>query len=351
MERQQQQPIIIQQSSGSGFFAKIGWLGFIVCAGFLIRHYFERDAYFDSSGGIQEKFHSGSKRSSTTDKVAIISITGIIGSGDGVVKQQIDRVRADEDVKAVVLRVDSPGGTVTGSDYIYHHLKKLKADKDIPFVVSMGSMAASGGYYVSMAVGDERDSIFAEPTTLTGSIGVIIPHYDVSGLLDQYAVKNDSISSHPRKQMLSMTRAMSAEDRQIIQRQVDEMLERFVGIVKEGRPEFRVDGVQHDGVNLATGEVFTAPSALEFGLVDKIGFIEDAIDRALELAKLNRKTARIVKYKSIGSLFDIPLMQSLGNQSSELDLLFELSTPRAYYLSTTLPPFISSRRLGLRLAD
>src|SRR5688500_19769660 len=106
--------------------------------------------------------------------------------GDGFVKRQIDRIREDENVKAIVVRVDSPGGTVTGSDYIYHHLKKLRKEKNVPIVVSMGGMAASGGYYVSMAVGDEKDTIFAEPTCETGSIGVILPHYDLSGLMARY---------------------------------------------------------------------------------------------------------------------------------------------------------------------
>ena len=100
-------------------------------------------------------------------------------------KKQIDQVRDDNHVKAVVLRVDSPGGTVTGSDYIYHHLKKLAEERQIPMVVSMGSVAASGGYYVAMAAGEKENTIYAEPTTWTGSIGVIIPHYDLTGLLEK----------------------------------------------------------------------------------------------------------------------------------------------------------------------
>ena len=159
--------------------------------------------YFDSTGGIQEKFHSGS--TSARSKVAIIDVSGVIGMSDDFVKKQIDRVREDENVKAVVVRVDSPGGTITGSDYILHHLTELKRDRELPLVVSMGSIAASGGYYVSMAVGDTPNTIYAEPTTTTGSIGVIIPHYDVSGLLARYDVKDDSIVTHPRNQLLIMT--------------------------------------------------------------------------------------------------------------------------------------------------
>ena len=93
------------------------------------------------------------------NKVAIISISGVIMSGEGYVKNQIDRARDDSSVKAVVVRLDSPGGTVTGSDYIFHHLDKLRQEKGIPLVVSMGSIATSGGYYVSMAVGEQEKSI------------------------------------------------------------------------------------------------------------------------------------------------------------------------------------------------
>jgi signal peptide peptidase SppA len=136
----------------------------------------------------------------------VLRVAGIIAEGDGYAKRQIDRIREDENVKAVVVRVDSPGGTVTGSDYLYHHLTRLRKEKGVPLVVSMGSIAASGGYYVSMAVGDQEKSIFAEPSGATGSIGVIIPHYSLTGLMKRYEIENTSIASHPNKQMLSMTK-------------------------------------------------------------------------------------------------------------------------------------------------
>jgi protease-4 len=266
--------------------------------------------------------------------------------GDGFVKRQIDKVREDTGVKAIVLRVDSPGGTVTGSDYIYHHLKKLRADKgNIPLVVSMGSMAASGGYYVSMAVEDQENVIFAEPTTTTGSIGVIIPHYNVKGLMDQYHVVDDSIASHERKQMLSMTRELSPEHRAIIQQYVNESFGRFKNIVKSGRPIFAKDASALD--QLATGEIFSADQALKHGLVDKIGFVEDAIDRAIELANLNKDDVRVVKFKKPAALFDIGAMAQAKGASgdmSNIGALLELSTPRAYYLFSAFPTLATSRR-------
>src|SRR5438045_8468491 len=102
----------------------------------------------------------------------------------------------------------------------------------------MGGIAASGGYYVSMAVGDKPDTIFAEPTCTTGSIGVMIPHYDISGLMKEYGVKDDSLATHPRKLMLSMTREMSAEERELVQSHIDDMFVRFKSIDQERRPHF-----------------------------------------------------------------------------------------------------------------
>jgi protease-4 len=341
------QPIIIHQS-GSLFWriaAGIGWLGLMVAGIIVLSQWIGFAEYFDTTHGIEEKYVSGDKFAS--DKIAIISIEGVIMEGDGFVKQQIDRIREDSNVKAIVVRVDSPGGTVTGSDFIYHHLKKLKAEKKIPLVVSMGSMAASGGYYVSMAVEDQENAIFAEPTTTTGSIGVIIPHYNVAELMKEHGVVDDSIASHERKQMLSMTRDLSPEHRAIIQSYVDESFGRFKNIVKSGRSLFQKDGAALD--QLATGEIFSADQALKHGLVDKIGFIEEAIDRALELAKLQKDDVRVVKFNKpatlLGGLGAAEARQQLGlNQMNSLSSVLELSTPRAFYLFTSFPTLAISKR-------
>jgi protease-4 len=342
----QPQPIVIYQS-GSLFWrimAGLGWLGLFITGCIVLSQWATLAEYFDTTEGITEKYVSGSKFGS--DKIAVISIEGVIMEGDGFVKRQIDKVREDTGVKAIVVRVDSPGGTVTGSDYIYHHLKKLRAEKgNIPLVVSMGSMAASGGYYVSMAVEDQENVIFAEPTTTTGSIGVIIPHYDVSGFLEKHHVKDDSIASHERKQMLSMTREISPEHRAIIQQYVNESFGRFKKIVKSGRPIFRKD--ESALTQLATGEIFSADQALKHGLVDKIGFMEEAIDRAIELANLNKADVRVVKFKKPAALFDIGAMAQAKTASGDLGnigALLELSTPRAYYLFSAFPTLATSRR-------
>jgi protease IV len=334
--------VIIYQS---GWFTRVwtwlGWTGFAICSVIVLGQWLALYDYFDDSHGITEKYVQGAEFGD--DKVALLSIEGVIMEGDGFVKQQIDRIREDQSVKAIVVRVDSPGGTVTGSDYIYHHLKKLRKEKGVPMVVSMGSIAASGGYYVSMAVGDQPDSIYAEPTTTTGSIGVIIPHYDISGLMGEYGVKDDSIASHERKQMLAMTRPIPPEHREIIQRHINSMFERFKSIIQEGRPAFAKDSAKLD--ELATGEVFTADQALDNGLVDKIGFVEEAIDRALALAKLDKKRARVIRYERPAALIDFYGVAGARHSASiGLPELLDLSAPRGWYLATSLPSIISSRR-------
>jgi len=347
----QGQPIIVQVSTGriSRLFATIGWIGFLVCGFIVMRNYSDFQQYYDNSGGISERYHSGDKEG--TDKVAVLDITGVIMSGEGYVKNQIDKIRNDEAVKAIVLRINSPGGTVTGSDYIYHHLTKLLEERKIPMVVSMGGLAASGGYYVAMAVGDQKDCIFAEPTTTTGSIGVIIPHYDVSGLMEKYQVVDDSISTHPNKQMLSMTRPITDQQRTLIKGYIDYSFTRFKNIIMSGRPALKNDKNQllgKGGLDLATGEVFTAAQAKEHGLIDRIGFIEDAINRAVELAGMDRATTRVIRFRRPATLFDMagfaksPAKGAFGRL--DLNALFELSTPRAYFLASSLPPLVTTAR-------
>jgi protease-4 len=312
-------------------------MGLLICIPTILGMYASYHEYFDTTGGMQERFHSLSK--TATDKVAIIEIEGVIMDPEGFVKRQIDRVREDQNVKAIVARINSPGGTVTASDYLYHHLRRLKNERNIPLVVSMGGMAASGGYYIAMAVEGQERSIYGEPTTTTGSIGVIIPHYDISGLLKRYDIKDDSIASHPRKQLLAMTKETSPEDREILQRYVNISFERFKDIVRGGRPRFVDDEASLDDV--ATGEIFTAKQAKERGLIDEIGFIEAAIDRAVELAGLDRDNVRVVSYRKNPTVWDA-LGVARSTDDAWQEMLLELSVPRAYYLCTQLGAAVRS---------
>jgi protease-4 len=295
-------------------------------------------AFMPSETTLTEEWHSLSK--TAADKVAVIAVKGTIFGEEGFVRDQIDQVRDDEDIKAVVLRVDSPGGTVTGSDYIYHRLKKMVEEKQVPLVVSMGGIAASGGYYVAMAAGDTANTIYAEPTTWTGSIGVIIPHYNVAKLLEKWEIKDDSVASNPLKMMGSPTRdfpePIRDEERKILEGLVQSSFEDFKQIVLASRPALRDNKEKQDVV--FTGRIFTARQAQENLLVDKLGFIEDAIERAIELASLDKDDVQVVQYRRpIGALE----MLLFGSQSRapqfDLASLADATVPRAYYLCTWMP--------------
>ncbi len=293
---------------------------------------------YETETSLGEGWHSLSK--TAADKVAIITVEGTIFGDETFVKKQIDHVRNDPHVKAVVLRVDSPGGTVTGSDYIHHHLTKMLTDKKVPMVVSMGSVCASGGYYVAMSVGDTEDTIFAEPTTWTGSIGVIIPHYDFSGLLEKIDVQDDSIASNPLKMMGSPTRKfpepIRAEEQAILKGLVDSSFDDFKAIVLASRKKLRDKPEVQDVV--FTGRIFTAKQAEENLLVDQLGFIEDAIDRAVELAHLDKSQVQAVKYHKPASFLDQMLFGTQSRKPAfDLSTILDPAAPRAYYLWTWNP--------------
>lgn len=312
---------------------------------------------------VQEKYFALNKVGES--KIAVITIEGTILSGEGFFKKQIDHAQKDIEngtLKAIVLRVNSPGGTIAGSDYMLHHLRELvggdapvddaeknsdrksasktRDAKKIPIVVSMGPIAASGGYYVSMCVGDTPKSIFAEPCTWTGSIGVIIPHYNLAGLMDKLGIQEDDIASHPLKTMGSMSRKMTPQEKEFFQELVNIGFTRFKDMIKYGRPAFRKNPAALD--KLATGQIFTAKQAKEGGLIDEIGFIEQAIDRAVELAKLDKKNVKVVKYKAEPKLSNVLFGQSETRKSFDLSLLFDSTVPRAFYLCTWLPALAGS---------
>lgn len=337
-----QQILVQQPPTYFGRFGKLLLVGLIACIVIIAGMWSNFQQYYSPPGGPQERYHSLSKVA--PKKIAIITVSGAILDGDGFIKRQIDLVRDDPDVVGVVLRIDSPGGTVTASDYLYHHLRKLRKERELPMVVSMGSLCASGGYYMAMAVGDQPEAIFAEPTTWTGSIGVVIPHYDLSGLLASWEVRDDSIASHPYKLMGSPTRELTPEEREkereLLRTLVDESFERFKEVVRSGRPEFRGDDANLDEV--ATGQIFSADQALAYGLVDQVGFIEEAVARATELAGEHVDNVRCVKYVQPPGALDAILGMNTkavvqGRPSLDLAALLDLAAPRAYYLSSWLP--------------
>ncbi len=343
---QWQPPMRVILEQPSRWPGRLGWIAFAIALLIIIWMNSSYKSYFQRSN-IEEHYHSLS--TTATDKVAIINVEGIITHNDGFAKWQIDQVRSDPDVKAVVVRIDSPGGTVTGSNYLYHRLTQLAAERKIKLVVSMGGICASGGYYTAMAVGATPETIFAEPTTWTGSIGVVIPHYDLTGLLEKLAVTDDSIVSNPLKLTGSPTRKVSGElaekEQKILQALVNDAFTDFKDIVKSGRPKFQNDDKALDAV--ATGQVFSAKQALDKGLIDKTGYIEDAIDQAIKLNGLTKENVRVVRYSAPKGLLDLfggPLGES---QHGRLDVsaLLDLTAPRAYYLCTWLPAVAAAGKL------
>jgi|688.fasta_scaffold06979_12 protease-4 len=343
IERQQQPTRVIleQASPWSRWNGRIAWtiagvalLSAIGSAGAFAR-YFQRDSR------VVEKYHSLARTAAA--KVAIVTLSGPIMGGEGFIRAQIDQVADDEAVKAIVLRVDSPGGTVSGSDEIHHRLADLAGKRKLPVVVSMGGIAASGGYYVAMANGGREDVIFAEPATLTGSIGVIIPHFDLSQAIKRFDIRDDSIASGPLKEMLSPTKErppeMAERERKLLQALVDDMFVRFKEIVRAGRPKLDAEAVD----KVATGQIFTATQAKEAGLVDRIGFLEDAVARAVELAGLTAETARAVKYTKPKGLLDEIVGGGSGAASRlSLEAFAELTTPRGWYLCSWAPAVVRS---------
>ena len=228
-------------------------------------------------------------------KVVVISLSGTITAGDssslssstitpGLVRDYLSRVDKDEAVKAIVLRVESPGGEIEPCQEILLEIEKAKETKKI--VVSMGGMAASGGYYIST----QADKIVALPTTQTGSIGVISAVINIEGLLEKLGIEIEIFKGGKYKDMYRGFREMTPEEEEVMQQMIDEYYEQFVDVVSEGR------GLSKEAIrDLATGQLYSGARAKELGLIDELGDLDTAIDLALELAGL--ETALVEYYQ------------------------------------------------------
>jgi protease-4 len=219
---------------------------------------------------------------------------------------------------------------MSGSDYYLYLLKQMKAERDIPIVVSMGSVAASGGYYVSM-VGDE---IYAEPSTITGSIGVIVSLFDASELLKNIGVEPNLIVSGSHKAMGSFTKPLSEEERAIWQRLIDVNFDRFKEIILEGRND-KLSEAELD--KLATGQVFSSNDAEANKLIDKIGYIDQAVLQAGKLANLTERDYKVIQYKQKITFVDLFEVRS-PNKLLSTKTLSEVTTPKVYLLCPNVLP-------------
>ncbi|HYR95155.1 MAG TPA: signal peptide peptidase SppA [Candidatus Binatus sp.] len=208
----------------------------------------------------------------------------------GRIQSELEKAKDDRRLKAIVLRVNSPGGGVTASDQIYSEIVRFKQRQQIPVIAALGDLAASGGYYVACSA----DRIVAHPTTVTGSIGVILMNLNLEGLLGKIGVRNETYKAGEHKDLLSPFRRATPEERRIVQSILDSLHARFVAVVRESRP--KLDRARL--AQLTDGRIFDASQALEAGLVDQVGDLHTAIDAAKAAARIDR--ARVVMYHRAG---------------------------------------------------
>ena len=202
------------------------------------------------------------------------------------VREELEKARRDDKVKALVVRINSPGGTVTASDIIYRELEAFRAATGVPIVASMMDVAASGGYYIALAA----DTIIAHPTTVTGSIGVIMISLNAEGLMQKVGLTASTIKSGERKDMGSPFRPLTPEERAIFQSVIDELQRQFVSKVIARRQLPAATAA-----TLADGRIYTAEQALGHRLIDRIGYVPDAVEVARTAAGLDR--AKLIVYK------------------------------------------------------
>lgn len=242
--------------------------------------------------------------------------TGFLSSGPSPVhllQEYLNHAGKDTSVRGVILSIDSPGGGITASDKMYHLISDFKKKYKKPIVAHFGDTAASGGYYIAMA----SDQILAHPTSITGSIGVILQYMDMQELAQKVGVKMRPITSGANKDIGSSFREMSDSEKKILQDIVDEMYQHFVSVVEKGRPKLKRETI----LPLADGRIYTAKQALAHGLIDQIGYLEEAVDCVKKLAGIQE--ALVVEYHPQASLLEsLTGIQSkglpfpLGSQSS-----------------------------------
>jgi protease-4 len=233
-----------------------------------------------------------------SDKIIVIDIDGVMlnrqrsgwmQSGDNPVSsflEKLDKAANDETVKAVVLRLNTPGGSVAAADMMYHSLTEFKRKKKVPVVACMMDVAASGGYYLACGA----DGIIAQPSCITGSIGTIMQTISVAGTMEKIGVTAVAVKSGNMKDMASPLHELSDEEQVILQKIIDGFYEQFLGVVQAGRPKLDKNKLRE----LADGRVFTADQAHAEGLVDRIGYADDAIAWAKKMADV--KKSKVVIY-------------------------------------------------------
>jgi len=280
----------------------------------------------------QQRFREITLRAGGPVKIMVIPVEGVIAS-KGVIAEardpvemyqvQLQKAAKDPKVAAVIVMINSPGGGITATDLMHKATIDFKKQTRKPVVACLTDIAASGGYYLAAAA----DKIIAHETTLTGSIGVIIPLYDFTDLMSKLGVKQNFVTSGTLKSMGSPFTKLSDEQKKLFQDMVDEMYGRFVSIVAEGRKLEREQVIQ-----VADGRIMTGRTALEHKLVDRLGYFGDAIETAEELA--GAKGTKVVTYKPIISIFELLYTQTSQGRSRSIRIedIFAGSFGKPLYL-------------------
>lgn len=253
------------------------------------------------------------------DKIAVIEIRGVITQSSDVIEEILEYTE-DSGVKAIVLRIDSPGGGVGPAQEIYQEVVKARKTKKV--VTSMGSVAASGGYYIACA----SDLIVANPGTITGSIGVVMQFANFEELLKKVGIKGVVLKSGENKDIGSPFRDMTPEEKRIMQGVLDNVHQQFIQAVADGRKLERSKVLQ-----IADGRIFSGEQAMGYGLVDKMGGLQEAIEVAATLVNIEGKP-KVIYPKKRQSLLDLFLREMV---STLLDVLNEKGGELNY---SFLPP-------------
>ena len=279
---------------------------------------------------LEEVYRDGDR-----NRVAVIPVVGIIESSQAAfVRSAVDHALKQSNIRAIVLRVDSPGGGVTSSDQIWYEIERLKK-AGLPVIASYGGIAASGGYYVSCSA----DEIVAEPTCITGSIGVIAQIFTLEGLMDKVGIEPVTLvaTDSPEKNTANdLFRSWNDKDRQKILTMLDAAYDTFNQRVKDGRKTVITDAATIDA--LADGSIFTAQAAVDNGLVDRIGYLDDAITRAETAAGLRVGSSTVVFLRQPPSFSDMlmaheqPQKANMLNADTIRSFVNDLASPRVMYL-------------------
>ena len=327
-------------------FAVLALLVSLLCNAGMYVSYKE---YFSQSEPPYERFHSEDRDSS--NKIALLEMTGtVMPPFTEQFIASIQQAREDDDVKGAILVIDSPGGLVADSHQIYHALEALRNKK--PLAVVMKRMAASGGYYIAMGAGPEAP-IYAEPTTWTGSIGVIIPRYNASVLaVDKLGVKSEPLKTGRYKDSLSPFRDVRDDELELWTVILNDAFDRFLHVIAENRTKLHRRSVPLLGCSaavtaaaerqqptvesLATGQLFTAKQALDAGLIDKIGYLDDAIRDMKK--RLEFDDVRVVTYQHPFSLLGLFAGLARSQQPAhQWAAARDLAVPQPMYYCSGLP--------------